>query len=125
MTNGGTSDGRDGAGKRPSEAELAARLERLGRKIDLLQGKEKSGQATGEPSPQSAGSGYARAARLSSEFVGGVLVGGGLGWLLDRVLGITPWGMIVFLMLGFAAGVLNVMRAAAKESGSGPGAPDR
>jgi len=32
--------------------------------------------------------------------------------LLDWALGISPWGMIVFLLLGFAAGVLNVMRAA-------------
>ena len=35
-----------------------------------------------------------------------------IGWLLDRWLGISPWGLIVFLLLGFAAGVLNVMRAA-------------
>jgi ATP synthase protein I len=41
-----------------------------------------------------------------------VLVGAGLGWLLDRWLGTKPWGLIVFLLLGFAAGVLNVMRAA-------------
>jgi ATP synthase protein I len=39
-------------------------------------------------------------------------VGAGIGWLLDRWLGISPWGMIVFLLLGFSAGVLNVMRAA-------------
>ena len=39
-------------------------------------------------------------------------MGAGLGWVLDRWLGISPWGMIVFLLLGFAAGVLNVMRAA-------------
>ena len=36
----------------------------------------------------------------------------GIGWLLDRWLGISPWGLIVFLLLGFTAGVLNVMRAA-------------
>jgi ATP synthase protein I len=40
------------------------------------------------------------------------LVGAGLGWLIDRLLGISPWGLIVFLLLGFAAGVLNVMRSA-------------
>jgi ATP synthase protein I len=50
--------------------------------------------------------------RLSSELVAGVLVGGGIGWGLDRLLGISPWGLIVFLLLGFAAGVLNVMRSA-------------
>ncbi len=57
-------------------------------------------------------SAMARGFRLSTELVTGVVVGAALGWVLDRWLGISPWGMIVFLLLGFAAGVLNVMRAA-------------
>ncbi|MGZ8308219.1 MAG: AtpZ/AtpI family protein [Rhodoplanes sp.] len=57
-------------------------------------------------------SGYARGFRLSSELVGGVVVGALIGWALDYWLGISPWGMIVFLLLGFAAGVFNVMRSA-------------
>jgi ATP synthase protein I len=40
------------------------------------------------------------------------LLGAALGWVLDYWLGISPWGLIVFLLLGFTAGVLNVMRAA-------------
>ena len=48
-----------------------------------------------------------------------VLVGAGLGWLIDRWLGISPWGLIVFLLLGFAAGVVNVMRAAGLASQPG------
>ncbi len=51
-------------------------------------------------------------AGFSTELVAGVLVGAALGWLADRLLGTSPWGMIVLLLLGFAAGVLNVMRAA-------------
>ena len=39
-------------------------------------------------------------------------MGAGIGWLIDRWVGTTPLAMIVFLLLGFAAGVLNVMRAA-------------
>src|SRR6266481_590989 len=39
-------------------------------------------------------------------------VGAAIGWLLDRWLGTSPCGMIVFLLLGFAAGVLHVTRAA-------------
>jgi ATP synthase protein I len=39
-------------------------------------------------------------------------VGAAIGWGLDKLFGISPWGLIVFLLLGFAAGVLNVMRAA-------------
>lgn len=54
----------------------------------------------------------ARGFRLSTELVAGVVIGAIIGWLLDRWLRISPWGLIVFLLLGFAAGVLNVMRAA-------------
>jgi ATP synthase protein I len=119
----GTGNRPDGDGRQPNEAELAARLERLGRKIDLLKGKESP-----EPAPGSRGtasSGYSRAARLSSEFVGGILAGGGLGWMLDHFLGTSPLGLIVFLLLGFAAGVVNVIRAAGTQGGPGPDSPDR
>ena len=54
----------------------------------------------------------AKGFRLSTELVAGVVVGALIGWVLDRWLGISPWGLIVFLLLGFVAGVLNVMRAA-------------
>lgn len=56
--------------------------------------------------------GFGRAMRLSSEFIGGVAVGGAIGWFIDKLAGISPWGLIVFLLLGFAAGVLNVLRSA-------------
>ncbi len=49
--------------------------------------------------------------RLSSELVAGVLVGAVLGWGFDRLLATSPWGLIVFLLLGFAAGVINVVRS--------------
>jgi ATP synthase protein I len=50
--------------------------------------------------------------RLSSELVAGVVVGTILGWGLDRLLSTSPWGLIVFMLLGFVAGVINVMRSA-------------
>ena len=78
-----------------------------------------AGERPGEPSrntPRSTGRrcirAFARGFRLSTELVAGVLVGAAIGWALDRWLGISPWGLIVFLLLGFAAGVVNVMRAA-------------
>jgi ATP synthase protein I len=64
------------------------------------------------------GSGLARGLRLSTELVAGVLVGAGIGWALDRWLGISPWGLIVFLLLGFAAGARNVVRAVNPGDGS-------
>jgi len=57
-------------------------------------------------------SSYAKAFQLSTEFVAAIFVGALLGYLLDRFLGTAPWGMIVFLLLGFVAGVLNVLRSA-------------
>ncbi len=50
--------------------------------------------------------------KLSSEFIAGVLVGAGIGWVADQWFGTSPLGLIVFLLLGFAAGVLNVLRSA-------------
>ena len=49
----------------------------------------------------------------------GVVVGALIGWLLDRWLGISPWGLIVFLLLDFCAGVLNVLRSAGLVAGFG------
>lgn len=56
--------------------------------------------------------GMGTALRLSSEFIAGVLGGALIGWVLDEFAGTRPWGLIVFLLLGFAAGVLNVLRSA-------------
>jgi ATP synthase protein I len=108
---------RDRTGKSSEEAALSARLQSLG---DRLGSKGLDRKAEADPARSaSRSSGYARGFRLSTELVGGVLVGAGLGWLLDRWLGISPWGMIVFLLLGFAAGVLNVVRAAGVSQGPG------
>ncbi len=54
----------------------------------------------------------ARGFRLSSELIAGVIVGGLIGWGFDRLLSTSPWGLIVFVLIGFAAGVLNVIRSA-------------
>ena len=48
----------------------------------------------------------ARGFRLSSELIAGVVVGAVIGWGFDRLL------LIVFFLLGFVAGVINVMRSA-------------
>ena len=56
----------------------------------------------------------AQGLKLGAEFVSGILVGAGLGYVLDGWLGSSPFGLIVFLLLGFAAGVLNVLRSIGK-----------
>ena len=93
------------------EAALSARFKRLGERLGHVHPDRPSESSLGQP-PAADPSAIARGFRLSTELVAAVLVGAAIGWLIDWGLGIRPWGMIVFLLLGFAAGVLNVMRAA-------------
>jgi ATP synthase protein I len=93
------------------EAALSARLKRLGERLGHVH-PDRPSESSPAQRPSADPSAIARGFRLSTELVAGVLVGAAVGWVIDHWLGISPWGMIVFLLLGFAAGVLNVMRAA-------------
>lgn len=53
---------------------------------------------------------YQTGTRIATELVSGVLVGAGLGYLLDKLCGTAPLQLIIFLILGGAAGFLNVYR---------------
>lgn len=97
-------------GRSSSDADLARRLDRLSRELDA----ERREQTEAERTPTSGATGYAAGFRLASEFVAAVLVGAALGWGLDRFAGTSPWGLIGFLLLGFAAGVLNAIRVASR-----------
>lgn len=66
------------------------------------------------PTSTSGSAGMAEGLKLGSEFVAGVVVGAALGFALDYWVGTSPFGLIVFLLLGFAAGVLNVLRSVGK-----------
>ena len=112
----GTRDGGSDGDRSAEEAALSARLQRLGERLAQHRTSRKPEAGAGSRSDPSA---LARGFRLSTELVAGVLVGAFIGWALDRWLGSSPWGMIVFLLLGFAAGVINVMRAAGISNGSG------
>jgi len=102
--------GREAGPRTTTDSELSERFKRL---ESQLEQKRASGPPRADASrpPRSDPSAMSRAFRMSTEFVAGVLAGGGLGYLLDRVAGTSPWGLIVLLLLGFGAGVYNVMRA--------------
>jgi ATP synthase protein I len=96
---------------RPTEeAALSARLRRLGEALDRERTSRPPETDRGRSRAETTG--FARGFRLASELVGGVLAGAGVGWALDRTVGTSPFGMIVFLLVGFAAGVVNVVRVA-------------
>src|SRR3979490_2979402 len=112
----GTNEGGNGSRDRsPDEAALSARLGSLDQRLSEIRGSRKIGtdqSGNEQDAAQAKASAMAVGLRLSSELVAGVLVGAGLGWGFDRLLSTSPWGLIVFLLLVFIAGVMNVMRAA-------------
>ena len=111
-TNGERNGSRD---KSSEEAALSARLGSLDHRLSEIRDSRKigTGQSGNEQdAAQAKASAMAMGLRLSSELVAGVLVGAGLGWGFDRLLSTSPWGLIVLLLLGFTAGVINVMRTA-------------
>ena len=57
-------------------------------------------------------SGMSLGLRLASEFTSAILVGGLLGYGLDFLLNTSPWCLFVGLGFGFAAGTVNLVRAA-------------
>ena len=113
-------EGTDGKGngdrdKSPDEASLSARLGSLDRRLSEIRGNRKTG--TDQPGGQGEDgaarvSAMARGFRLASELIAGVVVGAGIGWGIDHLLSTSPFGLIVFFLLGFAAGVVNLVRSA-------------
>jgi ATP synthase protein I len=115
MAEGTNGQGNGSRDKSPDEAALSARLGSLDQRLsEIRDGRKIRTDQPGneQDAAQAKASAMAMGLRLSSELVAGVLVGAALGWGFDRLLSTSPWGLIVFLLLGFVAGVINVMRAA-------------
>ena len=87
------------------------RLTDLGKRLDDFQTKHEAGPRRKAPSQSQIGF------RFATELFAGVVGGGGIGWGLDWLCGhfgfhTKPVLMILFFVLGTAAGIRNVMRAA-------------
>jgi ATP synthase protein I len=97
-------------------------LDALGDRLKQMRDSraDRSG-ASREPDPRS---GLNLAMRVGVELVAALIVGGGIGYLLDMWLGTKPWLLVVFFVLGAAAGMLNVYRVM-NGLGQSVGYPDR
>lgn len=89
-------------------ADLGARLDKV---KGVSEAKSKAASAS-TPDDGSRGAAFGQATRISVELVVGIAVGGFIGKVLDNTFGTAPWGLIVFLMLGFAAALTNIVRMA-------------
>ena len=101
------------------DAAMRARLKELSGALDS---HRKAAEARGAPSGPAAPNGMGQAVnlgfRVMSEFDAAVMVGGVIGWAIDRGLGSSPAALIVFIGLGTAAGFWNVYRIATRPSGA-------
>ena len=93
-------------------AEIKRRVDDLDRKLDQVRAEDAAeDRARVAAGKGAAGRGMAQGLRMASELVAAVVVGGLVGYALDYFLGTKPWLFLAFFFLGFAAGVMSVLRA--------------
>ncbi len=106
-------DGRGSGDRQRSPDDKAAyqgRISELGDKLGKLKA-ERDAAAQSDLDAEMRGRGMAYGMRMAAELVAAVIVGGLIGYGLDYWLGSKPWLFLLFFVLGFAAGVLNVLRS--------------
>jgi ATP synthase protein I len=109
-----------GAENQSGRPDSGRDTETIRQRLDALEGKLATVEKRRKPTlddPEGRGKAMGQAIRLGTELVAGVAIGGGIGWALDRLFGTAPFGMVVFLFLGAAAGIMNVMRTAKSMQG--------
>src|ERR1700750_1442355 len=108
-----TDDRASGNKTSSDEAALSARLGSLDQRLSEFRDNRKvETDQSGDGNSAAKASAMARGFQLSSELIAGVVVGAAIGWGFDRLLSTSPFGLIVFFLLGFVAGVVNVVRSA-------------
>ena len=93
-----------------SERDKDGSLDDLGKRLKAAQAKR--GDAERKNGTRKRGGDFGPAVRVGVDLVSGIVVGVLIGLALDKWLGTGPWLMLVFFILGSAAGITNVMRSA-------------
>lgn len=110
MSNGDDKSGPGGSTISAADREsIKARAEAIDKRLSEARGRI-TPKSTVES--QQRGQAMGKGLRIAVDLVVGVAFGGFVGWWLDRYFGSAPWLMVVMLMLGFAAGMMNVIRTA-------------
>lgn len=104
-----------------NHGDMQDRLAKLSRDLEARNAAAPQPASTSLSGPNSIGGAMSTGFRVMSEFVAAVAVGGLIGWQFDRWFGTSPILLILFLMLGTAAGFWTVYRIATKPTqGLGP-----
>jgi ATP synthase protein I len=108
-----------GVTRRIGEAGRAGQMEKddFSRRLAALENRIKASGSSGAGSKGGARGKYTQGSlawRMVIELVVGMLLGLGIGYGLDSLFGTMPVLLVVFAMLGFAAGVKTMLRTAAE-----------
>lgn len=96
--------GQDPADEDPRIASLEERIARAEQAEKVRQGAVE----------QSADDGTRLGNRVLAELIGGLVGGALIGWVLDRLIGTTPWLLLVFLGFGIVVAFRNIIRITTK-----------
>jgi ATP synthase protein I len=104
------------------DGALQARLDALSSALDT-QGRAQAGKPEQAPETEvsSVGSAMSLGFRVLTEFAAAVVVGALVGWQIDVWAKTLPVFLIIFLVLGTAAGFWNVYRIAVRPTGGAAG----
>ena len=97
-------------GPKDTHTDLDERLRRFRDKQDVTAGRSEKADA------RQGGIGFAM--RIGTELVAALVIGVGVGLLLDSWLETKPWFMLIFFILGSAAGMFNVYRVLQNQGGA-------
>lgn len=99
-----------------------APIDDLGDKLEAA--RARTGIGTSKPRLSGTGSQVGTGMRVGADLIAAILVAGVIGLTLDRFLNTTPWFMIGGIFVGFATGLINLIRLS-KELNSGLEPPDK
>ncbi len=94
----------------PEDARLTSLDQRLQR------AKTEEAIRTGEARESKGEADYRLGNRVLAELIGGMVGGALIGWVLDRLLGTSPWLLLGLLFLGIAAAFRNIIRISSGRS---------
>lgn len=92
-----------------SDPDDGDRIAKLEERLAKLRGKD-----AGKPHQEEHYSQAQHAWRMVIELVAGLLIGFGMGYGLDSLFGTMPIFLVLFTLLGLAAGVKTMLRSAAE-----------
>ena len=93
-----------------ADEELQKKLDKLDKKVKEARKDSKVNQVdfdkVEEESPEAI-----KSARAGSEFLASVFAGAFIGFGIDWYFNTTPWGVIIFILIGFISGVYRANSA--------------